>query len=167
MTTKITLALCSAAALFSFSSCQKMAHQLDGTDINYALKQGYQYDTWVIDDDNAGHAYQTEKTVTFTNKQSPTIKIKKDNSYIYTYKDASTKALVTEDGTVSIDGDAKTITFHPNGKSDYTYKITCLSDENFFWVATVEKMVYVRQPEGGMTLEKRPVDETLFMEDED
>ncbi|MGZ3865023.1 MAG: hypothetical protein ACXVNR_00995, partial [Bacteroidia bacterium] len=147
MNTKITLALCSAALLFSFSSCQKVVHQLDGTDINYAIKQGYQYDTWVIDDDNPGHADQTEKTVTFTNKQSPTIKIKQDNSYTYTYKDAATNIVVTEDGTVTIDGNAKTITFHPTSKSDYTYKITCLTDENFFWEATVEKMVYVRQPE--------------------
>lgn len=167
MTTKTTLALCTAAALFSLSSCRKMAKQLDGTDINYSLKQGYQYDTWVIDDDNPGHADQTQKSVTFTNKKDPTVKINKDNSYVYTYTDLTTNNPVTENGTVTINGDAKTITFHPTGKSDYTYRITCLNDENFYWVATVEKMVYVMQPEGGLSLQKGKVEETLYMEDND
>jgi len=132
------------------------------------MKQGYQYDTWVIDDDNDGHFDLTQKTETYKNTKNPTVKISKDNSYIYTYTDITTNAKVTEDGTVTINGDAKTITFHPNGKSDYTFKITCLTDENFFWVASVEKMVYVHSVEsGGLVLQKRMVDETLFMEDDD
>lgn len=166
MNTKTTLALCAATLLFSLSSCKKIAQQLDGTDINYGIKQGYQYDTWVIDDDNPGHEDMTEKTETLKDKKNPTVKIKKDNSYIYTYTDVSNN-LITEEGTVLIDGDAKTITFQPTGKTAYTYKISCLSDENFFWVATVPKMVYVKQPEGGYVLQQQMVDETLYMEDLD
>jgi len=140
---------------------------MDGSDIAYGMKQGYIYNTWVVDDDNAGHADITENSITFKEKKEPEFVFKKNNTYVFTYTAAKTGAFTSEAGSYAVDVDAKTITFHPSGKTDYTFKITCLTQENFTWVATNSQTSYIKNDEGTLVPHTSQTDETLYMEDND
>ena len=163
MKTTITLALCSALLLFS--SCKK-AFTDHSTDIAYAMKHGYLYNTWIIDDDNTGNHSTTQNSHTFANQKDPEIRIKRDNSNNLKYTSPN-GATVNETGTCSVNADAKTVTFHPSGKSDYTYKISAFTEEVFTLVATYDKTVSTTTAEGVVTTQTIQVDETLFLEDND
>ena len=140
---------------------------MDGTDIAYAMKQGYIYNTWVVDDDNQGHADITENSVTFKEKKEPQFVFKKNDTYIFTYTDSKTNLFTSEAGSYAVNTDAKTITFRPSGKTEYTYKITCLTQENFTWIATIKQTSYTKDDEGGLIPHTTQSDETLYMEDND
>jgi hypothetical protein len=165
MKTTITLALCSVMLLLS--SCKKMLSKADGTDIAYAVKQGYLYNTWIIDDDDKGNHDATQNSHTYTGEKDPSIFIKKDDTYRLQYFSMVGNNLVTEEGTVSVNVDAKTVTFHPSGKNDYTFNIKCLTTENFTLGASTDKTVYIKNSEGVLVPQTSHTEETLFMEDDD
>ena len=119
---------------------------------------------WIIDDDNKGNHSTTQNSHTFADQKDPEIRINRDNSYNLKYTSPS-GATVNEAGTCSVNADAKTVTFHPSGKSDYTYKISAFTEEVFTLVATYDKTVSTTTAEAVVTTQTIQVDETLFLED--